>query len=337
VGTFECDGATAAGSGIIPKLREEGPVFSISAAWWHDKSYHNGAQQHREKLICEADEHDLDVRELESAIPSGKTISVDKFLEHIKVAVEYFPRLYEHYKQERPIRWKTYRKEQKAMYELCMLVKGDPSLEKKHVVVAYGAGQFSSTMRGLRPMPVKRFLEELKRYVTVVLTDENHTSQKCSKCSWGQEAPKKAADASKKSKKAADAGKKGKKRKWRGKKKEEKKNREKKKAEDAKKGKEDKKVLIPVHGERSANGSKGPPLHAVRYCVDCNTIWHRDVNAARNIARMFWWLRCCPDSLPPLVSPPSRDGMEEATSNTEDVRLPRENILCGEGNRTQIP
>jgi hypothetical protein len=179
VGTFECGDAMAPGS-EMPEFSDDDrdSMFRISAAEWHDKAYHNTARRRREKLICEAKKRGLDVCALESAIPSGKTISADKFLEHIKVAVEHFPRLYEHYKQERQIRWKTYRKEQKAMDDLCMQVKGDPLLEKEDVVVAYGAGQFGSTMRGLRSVPVKRFREHLSRYVTVVLTDERWTSQK---------------------------------------------------------------------------------------------------------------------------------------------------------------
>ena len=73
----------------------------------------------------------------------------------------------------------TYRREQKAIHELCKRVKGDA----QDVVVACGAAKFGSTMRGLRGVPIKRFYRELGRYATIVWVDEYLTSQVCSKCS----------------------------------------------------------------------------------------------------------------------------------------------------------
>jgi hypothetical protein len=65
-----------------------------------------------------------------------------------------------------------------------MRVKGHENRRAKRedVVVAYGAGQFASSMKGKRGAPVKRFLKHLRRYVTVVLVDEFRTSRVCSKC-----------------------------------------------------------------------------------------------------------------------------------------------------------
>ena len=67
--------------------------------------------------------------------------------------------------------------------------------------------------------------------------------------------------------------------------------------EPAKNAKEEKKratlgVLAPMRGERrGVSGRAGESLYSVRFCPECRTVWHRDVNAARNIVRMFLHLR----------------------------------------------
>src|SRR4051794_19648135 len=103
---------------------------------------HNDARRRHKQLIDKAKAAGVDIQKMETTIPSGKTSRPGVFLEHVKVAVERFPILYEHYKQERISRWKTYVKEQKALHKLCMRIKGDPKLKKQDVVVAYGAGMF---------------------------------------------------------------------------------------------------------------------------------------------------------------------------------------------------
>ena len=57
--------------------------------------------------------------------------------------------------------------------------------------------------------------------------------------------------------------------------------------------------LCYVRGERDANGHAGRSLYAVKRCKVCRTIWNRDVNAARNIGLVFWWLRSHGGSRPP--------------------------------------
>ncbi|KAK9361240.1 hypothetical protein V1504DRAFT_433066 [Lipomyces starkeyi] len=79
------------------------------------------------------------------------------------------------------MRWNTYRREQKALHGICMRIKGNKQAKKEDVVVAYGAGQFGSTMNGKRAAPVKKLRKHLRRYVTVVLVDEHRTSRVCSK------------------------------------------------------------------------------------------------------------------------------------------------------------
>jgi hypothetical protein len=211
---------------------------------------HNDARQLHEWLLDQAKEKGkVDIRAIENSIPSGKTSRADVFLEHARAAVKHFPTLYKHYKKERFARWATYQKEQRALHTLCMRVKGDPKLKKENVIVAYGSATFTSTMRGKRSVPVKRFLQHLRRYVTVVMTSEMRTSRVCSK-GCGHEAGDPAGATGEEGQSSYD--------------------------------------LIPVRSERRASGEAGPCIFAVRYCKGCKRMWNRDVNAARNIARMFF-------------------------------------------------
>ncbi|KAK9342966.1 hypothetical protein V1522DRAFT_414584 [Lipomyces starkeyi] len=102
-------------------------------------------------------------------------------LHHARVSLSAFPILFEHYKNERPLRWKTYRREQKALQGICMRIKGNKPANKEDVVMAYGAGQFGSTMNGKRAATVKKLRKHLRRYVTVVPVDEYRTIRVCSK------------------------------------------------------------------------------------------------------------------------------------------------------------
>jgi len=231
--------------------------------------------------------------------------------------------LYKHHKQERKARWTTYRREQSAMHESCMRVKGQDARKKdkkkkKKVVVAFGAAQFPSTMRGMQPVPRERFLKRLSHHVTVVRTSEMRTSRVCSKgCGWENDPT--TSDEWEKKKKDGD--------------------------------------LIHMRCERHACGCAGAAIRAVpicpkmqsdmaqgrqcgsQYCIHvplaagaqerrsvqypfalkcrviwhrsirevlicpkCRVIWHRDVNAARNIASMFRWQRVHGEKMPPRFS-----------------------------------
>ncbi|KAK9389697.1 hypothetical protein V1515DRAFT_642597 [Lipomyces mesembrius] len=167
-----------------------------------------------------------------------------------------------HYKDERPLRWKTYCREQKALHRICMRIKGSKRVRKEDVVVAYGDGQFGSTMRGKRAAPVKKLRKHLRRYATVVAVDEHRTSRVCSKHNQQQTERTGLAD-----------------------------------EEDEGGGTPP--DVVHIRGQRNADGAKGPSLHPVLYCNKCHTVWNRDVNAARNIAWIFWWMRVHSGQRPP--------------------------------------
>ncbi|KAK9319911.1 hypothetical protein V1517DRAFT_341289 [Lipomyces orientalis] len=155
--------------------------FSVSSASWHDSAYHNSARKISLYLKRQARELGIDIYSIATTIPTSKTAQVAKYLDHACVSLSAFPILFEHYKKERPLRWKTYSREQKALHGICIRIKGNKQAKKEDVVVAYGAGQFGSTMNGKRAAPVKKLRKHLRRYVTVVPIDEFRTSRVCSK------------------------------------------------------------------------------------------------------------------------------------------------------------
>jgi hypothetical protein len=98
---------------------------------------------------------------METNIHSYKTVRLERIEAHIRDAVAAYPFLYRHYQSERVTRWKTYWHEQRALHALCMRVKGNRRLPRDRVVVAYGAGQFGSSLQGKRSAPVKKFRNHL--------------------------------------------------------------------------------------------------------------------------------------------------------------------------------
>jgi hypothetical protein len=97
-----------------------------------------------------------------------------------------------------------------------------------------------------------------------------------------------------------------------------------------------------VHAERGANGTRGPSLHKIRQCQTCRTvsvqvrvhgpvvkstakrhsfvlkqIWNRDVNAARNIGFLFWFIRVY-GRRPPSLSP-RRGALEPLLANRPEL------------------
>ncbi|KAK9429423.1 hypothetical protein V1505DRAFT_167637 [Lipomyces doorenjongii] len=106
-------------------------------------------------LIRQALDRGIDVHSMATTIPTFKTAQVAQYLHHTRVSLSAFPILFEHYNKERPLRWKTHYREQKALHGICIRIKGNKQAKKEDVVVAYGAGQLGSTMKGKRAAPVK--------------------------------------------------------------------------------------------------------------------------------------------------------------------------------------
>jgi len=57
-------------------------------------------------------------------------------------------------------------------------------------------------------------------------------------------------------------------------------------------------------------------LFGIERCT--RTVWQRDVNAARNIAFMFWWLRGHAGELPPRFRRRWGDGTKKAVADVEE-------------------
>lgn len=96
----------------------------ITRRQWEDLSYQHGAKEKREQRKKKALARGLDVDAIITSIPTAKTCNLERFEEHIKGAVASYDRLYAYYKQDRPTRWKVYKRGQKAMHQLCMKVIG---------------------------------------------------------------------------------------------------------------------------------------------------------------------------------------------------------------------
>ncbi|KAK9488243.1 hypothetical protein V1527DRAFT_480541 [Lipomyces starkeyi] len=202
---------------------------------WHDSAYQNSARKMHLILQGQALDRGIDVHTMATTIPTSKT-QVAQYLHHARVSLSASPILFEHYKYERPLRWKTYRREQKVLHGNCMRIKGNKQAKKEDV---YLAGQFGSTMNGKRAAPVKKLHKHLLRYVTVVPVDEYRTFRVCSKhneehrerTGLGEEEDEGGGTRS-----TAEAD------------------------------------LIHIHGQRNANGDKGPSLHPVLflYANSCN-------------------------------------------------------------------
>jgi hypothetical protein len=168
----------------MPEFHEDRKkAFAVSTAEWHHLAYHNSAKQVQRQLEKkELAASGFDVRAVEAKMPTAKTCCANRYCDRIREMARHFEKLYAHYQQMRPARWRTYWCEQRALHTLCMRVKGEENrkAKKSDVVVAFGAARFGSSMRGCRAAPVRKILRYLRRYVTIVMVDEHRTSLMCS-------------------------------------------------------------------------------------------------------------------------------------------------------------
>ena len=167
--------------------------IAVSSVMWHDLAFHNAATKIRHRRLREELARGVNVREIETGLPTGKTCQVDRYGDRIREVAQCFRQLFRFYMRMRRVRWRTYQREQRALHQICLHIKGDCHAKRSDVVVAFGAASFGSAMRGVRGAPVKKFRKYLARYVTLVLVDEFRTSRMCSNLCALEEAPSPAA------------------------------------------------------------------------------------------------------------------------------------------------
>ena len=167
--------------------------IAVSSAMWHDLAFHNAATKIRHRRLREELARGVNVREIETGLPTGKTCQVNRYGDRIREVAQCFRQLFRFYMRMRRVRWRTYQREQRALHQICLHIKGDRHAKRSDVVVAFGAASFGSAMRGVRGVPVKKFRKYLARYVTLVLVDEFRTSRVCSHLCALEEAPSPAA------------------------------------------------------------------------------------------------------------------------------------------------
>ncbi|KAK9311244.1 hypothetical protein V1524DRAFT_419167 [Lipomyces starkeyi] len=140
-----------------------------------------------------------------------------------------------------------------------MRIKGNKPANKEDVVVAYGAGQFGSTMNGKRAATVKKLRKHLRRR----RVSNDSSLLQTQRGAEREEGLGEEEDEGGGARSPAEAD------------------------------------LIHIHGQRNANGDKGQSLYPVLFCNRCHTVWNRGVNAAQNIAWIFWWMRGHSERRPP--------------------------------------
>jgi hypothetical protein len=154
--------------------------FSEKVSRFARPSFHTGctAEGQRKTATWAAKAHPH-VREMLQC-PTPKTAGLDGALSHVRFVVRRLDSNVQFACSRRVKRlaFTTYTKGRRALSDLTFLLSGgDPS-----TVVAFGAGTFSPTSKGHAPGPVKKLRRELSSICRVRATNEDYTSQACSRC-----------------------------------------------------------------------------------------------------------------------------------------------------------
>ncbi|KAJ3300724.1 hypothetical protein HK104_006022 [Borealophlyctis nickersoniae] len=287
-------------------------TFSMSGREWRYRSGQMRVEQQRDNRTRKLKEDGVDIPAITASITTYKTVKHEVFLEHLRTTLAHIGTLRRFHSKENGWKFYKYRQRQKALLDMVNRVKGQGNerLAKSKIVVAFGNGKFGNTGRkGSRGAPTEMFKKFLARHVTLVLVDEYRTSKVCSRCNIDccsnldigeeEDGDELAVCIST----TIDCG----------------------EEEDDVCGDlgsvtgeddEEEEVLdrtevrsspdapatptyntwdvdpVYVFDIKGNERVRGAPIHAVRFCKKCRTVWNRDTNAARNIAYVFWYERC---------------------------------------------
>ncbi|KAI9096514.1 hypothetical protein DFS34DRAFT_144564 [Phlyctochytrium arcticum] len=217
---------------------------------------------------------DVSVSTVTSGITTPKTVILNVYLRHLHTTFHHEKFLATYHSKEHRWNFLKYRQAQKALCEVVRRVKGDDlKRDKSRFVVAFDNGQFgkSGGRKGSRGAPIEKFKKHLRKYVTLVVMDEHHTSLACSGCwvqdCWEDDGTTPTHD------------------------------------EDDQLGLEPLEEEDDIQPRTRNNGMstqcmfpKGavnrlPRSMPYAIATKCLTTWNRDTNAARNISFLFWYER----------------------------------------------
>ena len=132
-------------------------------------------------------EDDNDLQGQITALPTAKTASTQQLMLHIAELLKIVDKVLEHNFRSRVrcLKFTQFGRKQKVMHDICERICAPTDTEdERRVVVAFGAGIFSSSSKGHCPGPVKGVRTALRRRRGVEVYDVNkdYSSQLCSEC-----------------------------------------------------------------------------------------------------------------------------------------------------------
>jgi Putative transposase DNA-binding domain len=129
---------------------------------------------------------DAGLTETLNNLPSAKTSSSAQMERHIRAVYQILDKILElnGKRRVRGLRFGQYVRRQKVMHDICTRIIANPDKsDTRKVVVAFGAGMFSSSSKGHAPGPVKGIRKALRRKnVEIYDVNEDYTSQLCHCC-----------------------------------------------------------------------------------------------------------------------------------------------------------